>query len=121
MSHAKLLDISKAGLLVVDVQEAFRGVIADLERIAERISVATRGFQLLGRPIFVTEQYPKGLGHTVVEITDVLPADVIIVEKTAFSSCGADGFAERLRSAGVSQVAVCGIEAHICVNQTVHD
>ena len=121
MSHAKLLDISKAALLVVDVQEAFRGVISDLEPIASRISVAVRGFQILGRPVFVTEQYPKGLGHTVSEIGEVLPADVKLIEKTAFSACGAAGFSDALREAGISQVAVCGIETHICVNQTVHD
>ncbi len=50
-----------------------------------------------------------------------LPADAPVVEKTAFSSCGAVGFAEDLKNAGVEQVVVCGLETHICVNQTVHD
>jgi nicotinamidase-related amidase len=121
MSHAKLLDIRKTALLVVDVQEAFRGVISDLEQIASRISVAVRGFQILGRPVFVTEQYPAGLGRTVSEINEVLPAGAVLIEKTAFSSCGATGFSDALREAGVSQVSICGIETHICVNQTVHD
>jgi nicotinamidase-related amidase len=121
MSHAKLLDISKTALLVVDVQEAFRGVISDLEQIASRISVAVRGFEILDRPVFVTEQYSKGLGRTVSEIGKALPADVVLIEKTAFSSCGAAGFSDALRAASISHVAVCGIETHICVNQTVHD
>jgi nicotinamidase-related amidase len=121
MSHEKLFDIAKAGLLVVDVQEAFRGVMPNLEHIASRIAIAVRGFQVLGRPVFVTEQYPKGLGRTVEEIREVLPAEATLIEKTAFSSCGAVGFAESLRASRVSQVAVSGIEAHICVNQTVHD
>ena len=121
MSHPRVLDISRAGLLVVDVQEAFRGVIGDFARVASRIAVAVRGFQELGRPIFVTEQYPKGLGRTATEIISALPADFEYIEKSAFSSCGASGFEDRLKSSGVSQILLCGLETHICVNQTAHD
>ena len=121
MAHPRVLEISKAGLLVVDVQEAFRGVIDDFARVASRIAVAIRGFQELGRPVFVTEQYPKGLGRTAQEIISALPAEFEYVEKTAFSSCGASGFEDGLKSAGLSQVVLCGLETHICVNQTAHD
>ena len=121
MSHANLLDISKAALLVVDVQEAFRAVIDDFAGLAARIAVAIRGFQILDRPIFVTEQYPKGLGRTADEIREVLPHDFTYLEKTAFSSCGAVLLEDELRSNGISQLAVCGLETHICVNQTKHD
>lgn len=121
MSHPNLLDSSRTALLVVDVQEAFRNVIDDYAGLASRISVAIRGFQILERPVFVTEQYPKGLGNTVTEIKDVLPPDFEYIEKTAFSSCGAAVLDEQLKSAGISQVVVCGLETHICVNQTVHD
>lgn len=121
MAHRRILDKSKAGLVVVDVQEAFRGVVDEFGAIADRISVAIRGFQILARPIFVTEQYPKGLGRTADEIRIALPDDVGFFEKTAFSSCGASGFEDRLRSEGVSQVVLCGLETHVCVNQTAHD
>jgi hypothetical protein len=43
------------------------------------------------------------------------------IEKTAFSSCGAQEFVTRLEEAGARQILVCGIETHICVNQTTHD
>jgi nicotinamidase-related amidase len=121
MSHVRILDISKAALVVVDVQEAFRRVVDDISPITSRISIAIRGFQILERPIYVTEQYPKGLGGTVEEIRAVLPADHEYLEKTTFSACGAVGFDERLRSAGISQVVLCGLETHVCVNQTAHD
>lgn len=121
MPHPNLLDSSKAALLVVDVQEAFRNVIDDFAGLASRIAVAVRGFQILEQPVFVTEQYPKGLGRTATEIRDVLPAEFAYLEKTAFSSCGASMLEDELRSTGVSHVVVCGLETHICVNQTTHD
>jgi len=121
MPHKNILDSSKTGLLVIDVQEAFRNVVADFEKLAKRAAVAIQGFSILDRPVFVTEQYPKGLGRTAVEIMDVLPDDFEYIEKTAFSSCGAQILTERFRSSGISQVVVCGLETHVCVNQTAHD
>jgi isochorismate hydrolase len=70
----------------------------------------------LGIPVIVSEQYPKGLGHTAEEIQLVLPDEATTFEKSAFSSCGAVGLLDLLRGKGVSQVAICGIETHICVN-----
>jgi nicotinamidase-related amidase len=121
MAHKNVLDASRTGLLVVDVQEAFRNVIDKFDRLAARISIASRGFLILERPVFVTEQYPKGLGRTAGEIREVLPPDFVYIEKTAFSSCGASQLMERFERTGVRQIVVAGLEAHVCVNQTVHD
>ena len=63
--HSNSLNIDSSILVVVDVQEAFRKAIPDFAETLSRIAIAIRGFQLLGRPIIVTEQYPKGLGRTV--------------------------------------------------------
>ncbi|HKP69432.1 MAG TPA: isochorismatase family protein [Pyrinomonadaceae bacterium] len=121
MAHPNILDGSKSALLVVDVQEAFRNVIDNFDELVSRIVVAVRGFQILDRQVFVTEQYPKGLGRTADEIRDVLSPEFHYIEKTAFSSCGAAMLEDQLRTAGASQVVVCGLETHICVNQTTHD
>ncbi len=121
MSHPKILDRTKTALVVVDFQEAFRSPINDFAQIAARISIAVRGFQILNLPIIVTEQYPKGLGRTAEEILFSLPTDFEIIEKTAFSSCGASAFMEKLRASGATQIALCGLETHVCVNQTAHD
>ena len=67
--------------------------------------------------MIVTEQYPKGLGQTVPELAEHLPAGVEPIEKTAFSAAEADGF----DLGGREQAIVCGIETHVCVNQTVLD
>lgn len=121
MSHPRLLDPKQTALVVVDIQEAFRNAIPDFAVIASRASTAVRGFQILGVPVIVTEQYPKGLGHTAEEIVLALPDNFEFFEKTAFSSCGAGLFVDKLHLIGVKQVVVCGIEAHVCVNQTAHD
>ena len=121
MPHSKLLERSRTALVVIDVQEAFRASIPEFSPLAERISVAVRGCRILNVPVIVTEQYPKGLGHTVEEIQLVLPDDTTPIEKTAFSSCGAGEFVARLTATGAEQVIVCGVETHVCVDQTAHD
>ena len=108
-------------LIVVDVQEAFRNVIKEFDEIAARIGVAVQGFQILGLPIIITEQYPKGLRETCGEILSVADDTAQIIEKLTFSSYGEPKFVEALEKLNVKQVVVCGLETHICVNQTVHD
>ncbi len=101
-------------LVVVDVQEAFRKVIGDFEDVARKTGTLVEGARILGVPAIVTEQYPKGLGHTVEEVgLDGEP----VLEKTVFAASCADGF----DLGGRGQAVVCGIEAHVCVHQTVED
>ncbi len=121
MPHPKILDKDKTALVVVDFQEAFREMIPDFDKISSNISKIVQSFRILNLPIIVTEQYPKGLGHTAKEILDVLPNDFNVIEKTAFSSCGASEFTEKLDATNTRQVLLCGLETHICVNQTAHD
>jgi nicotinamidase-related amidase len=121
MPHPDLLVNGQTALVVVDVQEAFRSVIPEFATVASRISTAIRGFQILGAPVLVTEQYPRGLGPTAEEIKFVLPDDQELFEKTAFSSCGAEPFVAKLEGIGTKQVLICGLETHICVSQTAHD
>ena len=121
MRHPNILDKNQTVLVVVDLQEAFRSPIPDFAEIVVRTSLAVRGFSILDIPIIVTEQYPKGLGRTVEEIKLCLPDNAEIIEKTTFSSCGANSFSDKLKSLNAKQIVLCGIEAHICVNQTAHD
>jgi nicotinamidase-related amidase len=119
--HAHTLDAERTALVVIDMQDGFRNVIPDFTETAARIALFAHGVRLLGVPVIVTEQYPKGLGYTAGEIRTVLPATLEPVEKTAFSSCGARAFLAQLDETGARQILLCGIEAHICVNQTAHD
>jgi nicotinamidase-related amidase len=108
-------------LVVVDVQEAFRNATKEFDEIAARIAVAVQGFQILGVPIIITEQYPKGLRETCGEILSITDETVQIIEKITFSSYEEPKFVEALEKLNVTQVVVCGLETHICVNQTVCD
>ena len=116
MRPAKL-DRERTALVVVDVQEAFRKALADFDDVAGAAAVLVSGAAELGIPIVVTEQYPKGLGATVAEVAERLPEGVEPVEKVRFSAAEADGFGLD----GRDQALVCGIETHVCVNQTVLD
>ena len=108
-----LLARDRAALVVVDMQEAFRAY-SSFDAVAGSCAKLLAGARILGLPTVVTEQYPKGLGHTAPEIglEDERP-----IEKTVFSAARAEGF----DLAGREQAIVCGIETHVCVSQTVHD
>lgn len=121
MPHPNILQKEKTALVIVDFQEAFRETIPEFQKISLNIANAVRGFRALNLPIIVTEQYPKGLGHTAKEILEILPAHFHSIEKTAFSSCGASEFVDKLNATNTKQVLVCGLETHICVSQTAHD
>jgi nicotinamidase-related amidase len=111
------LDRERAALVVVDVQEAFRKAVPDFESVARSAAVLLDGARALGIPIVVTEQYPKGLGSTVPEVAEHLPAAVRPIDKVRFSAAEADGF----DLDGRDQALICGIETHVCVNQTALD
>lgn len=121
MKHDKVLQLENTVLVVVDIQEAFRNVIKNFEKIAKRTALAVEGFQSLNVPILITEQYPKGLGHTAKEILEKLSEDFQAIEKSTFSSFDEPNFVDKLNETKAKQVVVCGLETHICVNQTVHD
>ncbi|MBE0540728.1 MAG: hydrolase [Verrucomicrobia bacterium] len=111
---------TKAGLVVVDIQERLLPSIFERARVVQNALRLIKGATILGLPVLATAQYPKGIGATVPEIAAAIP-DFAPIEKTAFSCVGAPVFTETLRVRGVSDVVLCGIEAHVCVCQTCLD
>ncbi len=120
MRHNNLLHIENSVLLIVDVQERFRPHITAFEPMVENIVKLVSACKILKVPILITEQYPKGLGATVSEIKAVTE-DIVPYVKSAFSCCESEEFSKALLQLNRKQVVVSGIEAHVCVNQTVHD
>ena len=108
-----LLSRQRTTLIVVDVQEGFRSYDA-FEGVAASCAKLLEAARILGVPALVSEQYPKGLGHSAPELG---LEDEPRIEKTVFSAARAEGF----DLGGAGQAIVCGIETHVCVSQTVHD
>jgi nicotinamidase-related amidase len=121
MRHPWLLDRKRAALVVIDMQEKFRPMMANFDEVAARIVVMAQGCNLLNVPLIVTEQYPQGLGQTAAEIQAHLPEATAPLAKLTFSGCGVPEFDLQLRERHIEQVMLVGIEAHICVSQTAHD
>jgi nicotinamidase-related amidase len=125
MSHPKTLSRSPelmspedTALLVVDVQEKLMPLIPDSKRIVWNLRRLLDGAEAVGLRVLATEQYPQGLGPTVAELATRLGK---IPSKLTFSCGGCEPFATALEALGASKVMVSGIEAHVCVQQTVLD
>ena len=114
----KLMSADDTALLVVDVQEKLVAVMDGREKIVFNVRRLVEGAKLLGLPIAATEQYPKGLGPTIEELADKLGE---VPSKLTFSCSGCPEIFEDLVSRGMHKLLVCGIEAHVCVQQTVLD
>jgi nicotinamidase-related amidase len=113
-----LLHRDRAALVVVDVQEGFRPY-ASFAGVAASCAKLLAAARILGVPALVSEQYPKGLGHSAPELGI---EDEPRIEKTIFSAARAEGFdRSKIGQHGRDHAVVCGIEAHVCVSQTVHD
>jgi nicotinamidase-related amidase len=105
-------------LLVIDVQKKLVEAIADGPRVVWNVRRLVDGAKVLGLPILGTEQYPKGLGPTVPELAERLGT---LPSKLTFSCGGCPGLFQALPAQGKRNILVCGIEAHVCVQQTVLD
>jgi hypothetical protein len=106
--------------LVIDIQERLFPRMDGKEELLRRSLILLEGLQLMEVPVSVTEQYPRGLGHTIPEISQALPS-FFPIEKLAFSCCDEPDYRSTIDHTGKRTVVICGIEAHVCVLQTVLD
>src|SRR3990170_7263450 len=109
-------------LVVIDVQERLFSAMDGERRddMVRNLKILGTAARRLGVPVLLTEQYPKGLGHTLPELWALLDG-VTPIEKTAFSCCGVPAFGDRLRALDPSRVILAGMEAHVCVLLTALD
>ena len=123
-----LLEASRSVTLVVDMQGKLMEMIHRPQLTIEATCRLLRISDLFAVPVLLTEQYPKGLGPThprVLARFEALEVAHRLFEKDAFGCCSESGFAaalDELRPTSESeprQVVVAGIEAHVCVVQTV--
>lgn len=124
----ELLDSSRSILVVIDLQGKLVEMVERPAMVKETTRRLLRLADLFQVPVVLTEQYSKGIGPTHPDIRaayDAVTAPKFFLEKTAFGCCGDAGFESLLAqsrqglAADRRQIVVAGIEAHVCVLQTV--
>lgn len=118
-----LIDASKAFLLVIDMQERLVPAVAGAQDLLRRCTILLKAAKVLGVPIALSEQYPRGLGHTV-EAAREEAGNAPAFEKTAFSCWRDEDLKKHLIGqfeGGRPQAIVAGVEAHVCVLQSAID
>ena len=119
MNNLGLLNRNKTAFMVIDIQERLIPVINNKEELFKNTNYLIKGAEILSIPLIVTEQYPKGLGHTCKEVE--LPASQEVIEKMCFSCMLSDEVNRRLKSLNIEILVLSGVEAHICVLKTALD
>jgi nicotinamidase-related amidase len=119
--HNNLLRPENSLLLIIDVQEKLIPVITGHEEISKNISRLIRGCKVFNIPIVYTQQYTKGLGNTIDIVRKELEG-IEHIEKLEISCFQNEDFITRIKEFdNIQNLVVCGIEGHVCVNQTCHD
>ncbi len=115
--NIKNLSIQDSVLVIVDIQERIIPKIFDSRTVVSNAVALIKSAKILDIPIIVTEQYPKGLGLTILEIKDlIIPWQPI--EKICFSCFGSSDFSRKLKELKRNSLILCGIESHVCITQT---
>lgn len=109
---------AQALLLVIDLQEKLLPHIHQRDHLLARARLMLQAAAHLRLPLLLSEQYKKGLGETVPEILECLPAATPALEKRAFGCFGDPALAAAIQATGRRQLILVGIETHVCVLQT---
>jgi nicotinamidase-related amidase len=115
----ELMQPADTALLVVDVQERLMAVEPEAVRIAWNVRRLIDAAGILGVRTAATEQYPEKLGPTLPELAERIAAP--IPDKMTFSCRSCSAIFDDWKAAGIHRVLVCGIETHVCIQQTVLD
>ena len=106
-------------LIIVDIQEKIINPVFNKDSITKNIKKLIDAYQILEENIFVSEQNPLKLGKTIPEL---LPKGGFNkIEKMEFSLANIKEFLKELKNKKITNLIVCGIETHICIQQTVLD
>ena len=114
------IEKEKTAAVVIDMQEKLFPVIAEYEQLLARMRILLQGLRTLKIPVTLTEQYPRGLGETISSVKELVP-EIRPVEKVEFSCYDCPDISSWLKEQERETVLVAGIEAHVCILQTVLD
>ena len=120
MTNSNKKILTKANeLLIIDIQEKIIRAIFNKDGITKNIKKLINAYQILEENIFVSEQNPFKLGATIPELLHKTGFKKI--EKMEFSLANIQEFLKELKNKKITNLIVCGIETHICIQQTVLD
>ena len=121
MSSGMTLRLERDGTLfvIIDIQDTLLKKCQDWERVVDRTVVFSQFCHVVNMPIVMTEQYPKGLGRTNLQVMDAAGEEPI--PKTTFNCFGEEAFVRALEEHEPRTLVLAGIEAHDCVLQTALD
>jgi len=106
--------------VIVDIQEKLLPHMFEHTEVHRNVLKLIQGLQVLGVPLMLTEQYPKGLGPTVGTVAG-LTSGVHPISKMSFSCLDEPQFSQSLSALERKTVILAGIETHVCVLQTAVD
>ena len=109
-----------SALVVIDVQEKLMNLMARRAEVLAATQKLIGAARVLKLPTLVTAQYIKGLGPVCAEIVEATPG-ITPMEKLAFSCCGSEEFMRAIKELRRQRIILCGIESHVCVQQTAID
>ena len=112
-----ILNTEESLILIIDIQDRLINAVFNTDVVEKKSEIMAKSASILGIPVFITEQYPKGLGPTIPAIKDNIP-NAVYQEKTAFNAIFDMDFLAALKKTGKKQIILFGIETHICVHQT---
>merc|ERR1711973_1159 len=114
----RLNRINKGALFICDLQEKFRPLIKHFDEVVYSTSTMLKFAEIMEYPIAATEQFARGLGPTVEELADA--RKYVLSDKTQFSMLTSE-VEKFLENEKPSDIFLCGIEAHACIQGTAQD
>ncbi len=115
-----MLQTNDTLMILIDIQERLIPAMFNKESLEKKLITFIKGLRVLEVPIMVTQQYTKGLGATIDSIKEAL-GDFEYFDKVSFSCLGDKPFMEKFSEFKGKNIIITGIEAHVCVQQTVLD
>ena len=115
-----LINAKTSQVLLIDIQSKLAPAIADNAAVSQAAAWVLQVARLCEVPVLATEQYPKGLGHILPALQELIPAAAIF-EKIHFSALREAVIADAIAANTRPQVIVLGTETHVCVLQSVLD
>lgn len=114
-----MLNKDSTGLLIIDIQGKLSDLVHDSAATFTHVKTLIKGLQLMGIPVICMEQVPEKLGATRPDILELLTSKPL--HKKTFSGMQTTKIKQAIQHSKRNQWLVVGLEAHVCVYQTVCD